>query len=1560
MSIIGDQLKKSSIYNTDTPNTNIGRYLYNQYDEPADDYERNKERSAFWDSMPAIYKKAYNDSIGGMMYEIATGKKYYDIADVPRGIVHDIGAQMISFFASKEDIGLMATSGGLANLGIKAGIKSVVGAGVKKKAGAKLASERYVIQDVAKKRAAVLMAKKLRVNGKPLGVKAANLIVDDVIRVGGVQAAMLGTYDGFYYAAKEVRDELLQTGEFAKYKENNKPGWTGAFREVMKNGDPKDYFRGGAIGLLGGVGRTSRFLSPFAKKSKNTLKEAKKILKDKDLLARAENLKAVDNLAAVTAIKAAKQTIRETLPKIGRASQKNVQAFAGETVVIGALSPIAYEGRLPGFQDLILATGTAAALTAPMALAQKKAGRVRDEIYAQQDAEIKKMAAYQDIATKETQDLYAQIQQPFARVSELPRRAYRDDDIFSIVSGKFAYTNIFGKKYQRVRAGEGGAERTVGDIKGTVEEKLVLSSNKTKLPFLSAYIVPGSLKQTKKGLRVDIDMGSTKRGSDRYQLDELNTELFFKFHSEDIGLIDAFEKNLKGIRNSKTYLDKHYETQLRTSREKAFNSQDGFLPEDWNNALVETMNRNLEDNTTNTNWVRWAKIYAKNQDIRIKDMTTAERKIMAKQLRNQLSIRQYINQNFPKYDTNLLFQPTFLSNPRRGILANFVTPFYYHITDPYGRKVIRLIQNVSDFTEVKTSQRTDRLSEILNPILANRKTHKKWWDSYIDGTGADTAQKDFKTIEKLDAVDPGNGFTTFIKGLTRDIEVSKGLDKDRFQMKKEFFEDMDKLTTTGTEQNFGLKSIWTDATEAQLNLAPKVRGYLPKMFRKEVLDVLFDRMATFEQKYLELTGGDFNLDGHHDSVMMAKLESRFEGLVKSFSKGDKPDAIIFKRVWNTLAKKPSSAGVPKNFNVFRLLNHQMYTNTLKPFSPLEKPRKLANLDFSNVDVIDMVGEAHSELMETNVQKLMTEYILGSTKRIELSKAFTPTGALLDGLLRRMDRSLELDGSRIPNSLGGQFLPFAKQTQHEAVEMIKQTFTGEYNYMVQNPLTESFQSLSNLEMMGKISLGQAFIPNLTQSFISTAVEQGFGSFFRAIVRLQTDADFAKRARAESGSAILTSLDELFTGASALELGAREKMKTNAPTVDYIRDWLAGDVKSKDFITFATKKTSFLFSKVNQMNQILAAATAEEAAKKYAKILKGQDVFTTTLGGKGWAADKRRAWATEKLRKLGLSPDDVLNNFEALQSGVYNNSKERAFKSKLLVGMKRFARTTQLQRDLMFDPIMFNDPMMKPLLLFKRFGLRQFNYMNDVIKNEVAYGNVLPILRLGVGGFAGGQFVMWAKDHMNRVITGEEEYFSKENRMKTLRTPEWQDYINSISSVGAFGVIGDIISDADPKSAIDFFVKPVVFDDFQRLLKSWDAFSKSMQTNYPEQWDVPFRKGFNTLTPIAGPVISRVTNSGFGVGSYGLLEQKKITPGLATQDMRRERVESKKRIALDDVRSSLLDGQTKQAERIMVEYNRVYGTKYPELRITSRDITWKSLNKKFNDRIKKQKEEKIYRP
>ena len=71
-----------------------------------------------------------------------------------------------------------------------------------------------------------------------------------------------------------------------------------------------------------------------------------------------------------------------------------------------------------------------------------------------------------------------------------------------------------------------------------------------------------------------------------------------------------------------------------------------------------------------------------------------------------------------------------------------------------------------------------------------------------------------------------------MKQLDRDIEVSKGVAQERLEMKREFFIDMDKLTSSGKEKDFGILNIWDDAKSANLELAEKVPGYLPRMFRK--------------------------------------------------------------------------------------------------------------------------------------------------------------------------------------------------------------------------------------------------------------------------------------------------------------------------------------------------------------------------------------------------------------------------------------------------------------------------------------------------------------------------------------------------------------------------------------------------------------------------------------------------------------------------------------------------------------------------------------------------------
>ena len=1512
-----NQEQDSTTPSLSSTNIDINRYLYNQYDEPRNEKERDKERSAFWDSVPSVYKQAYNDSIGGMMYQIATGKKYYDVADVPRGVLYDIGAGFLSMFASKEDIGLFLGTGGLASVGIKAGLKSITGAGLKR------VGKNVVINDVAKKRAAVLMSKKFRVNGKPLGLATTKQIVNDVVVNGGVAAATLGMYDGFYYAAKEARDDILASGtDLTKYKDMS---WSGAFGEVMKNGNPKDFFRGGFLGLAGGVGRSARFLTPFGIGSKKT------------------------------------------------AAQRGKRALMGEAAVIGAFTPIAYEGRLPQFQDLMLATGTVAALTAPGAVKSamsRKVGRVRDELYEKQNREIAQSAVNQFLFERGQKDLFEQIQQPFDKTSRLPGYAYESQNIFKIGRGSFAYTNIYGKRIEPER-NIGGAKIAPGDITGQVEEKIILAGRRD-LPFLAAKLV--EVKQEKKGLSSIVKVD----GLGQFALDERNTDLFFKFHSANPELIGTFNKNIDGIRNSKVALEKHYDTNIRTLREKALNSQDGFIPEDWDQAVIDIIKKNAIDPEVKktgvlkkdipfkeqTTFYRWAQSLAKGKPVKISDMTIAEKAIMSEAMQKRIDMKSFLMDHFPKYQENLMFQPAFNQNPKRNMLAGFITPFYQHITEPAFKKGIRVLQNVIDSTELKTSARLDTFKRITQPINSYKPTQKSWWKGWLEGTGEDYAAKDYETIAKLDKDNPGKGFAIFMRGLDRDIEVSKGLTKERLEMKREFFIDMDKLTSSGTEKDFGVKNIWDDAKSANLDLAQKVPGYLPRMFKKEVLDVLFDRYSTLEKKLMELTNNDINIDGNYNPELLAKINSEFEALIRSFSRSKKPEAVAFKKVYDILSNMPSSAGVPKAYNVFRLLGHNLHTNSLRSFNPLEKGRKISNLDYGNNDIMEEVateigGRNLSDLFETNVIKLFTEYIGGATKRIELSKAFTPSGALWDKLMEAGDKTKELDGMRLPGSLGGQYIPFAKQTQYEAARMMKEVFTGEYNFRTELPLAESFQSIANLEMMGKISLGQAFIPNLTQSFISTAMEQGFGSFFRGIYRLKTDTAFRRRAESESGAAILTAFDEMFSSDRALQIGAAQKMKTDRPIRQFISDFLKGEVAGKDFISYSTKKTSFLFSKVNEGNQVVAAATAEEAIKKMGRILVGKD-FVMNIAP-DWAKNKRQAWAKSKLRRLGLNADEVVKFLPSIEKGQYNTSAERAFKNKMLLGMKRFARKSQLQRDYLRDPIFFNDPMMKPLLLFKRFGLRQIQYISETMKNELRYGNVLPLLRLGVGGIAGGQFVMWAKEEMNKVLTGDQEYYGETNRIKLGQTPLWNDYINAISSVGAFGVLGDIMTDDDPRNALEFFVKPVVVDDFFRLVKSYDSFVASMQKFYPEQWDVPFRDGLNTLAPVGGPVVGKLLKKGLSPTlPFTDITLFKI-PGVQTEDMQRDAAESRRKILLDQIRTAIVDRNNPLAQRLTVDFNQSdIVTKYPSLRIKGSDLSWSKINRKFNDRIREQKEEKIYRP
>ena len=1432
---------------------------------PTKTAEREEDRSAFWDTVPAIYKEAYNNSLGGIMHEMTTGKKYYNLVDQPKGIVHDIAAGFLSFFASKEDLGLMATTMGVGSLASRAAIKGIAG---KAAASVAVGPNRTTAQ-----RAAAMLTKR-----GGLSQKAAQSVVDDVIQIGGQQAFMLGAHDGFYEAARDARDEILASDvDLEKYKDMNYGQALGA---VMKNADAKDFFRGGALGLAGGVGRMSKLISPLGKGS-------------------------------------------------------SAAGFVGEGLTFGALSPIAYEGRLPQFQDLAMAGGLTAALTLPggiRAYGKKiKKQKLRDEITAKETAAATREAAYANLALTQRGKLYEQVEQPFVNIKDIEdKRTLRPSEQFKRGRGTFQRTNIYGQSVTKVRKYK-GTEDIVPEgknIKGEVDTQIVFGG-KQAIPFPSAKIVNGSFRQTTKkgkGFEMQIDV----EGQGRFRLDAKNTELFFQFHTADVELLRKFENNLGNIRNKRKILSKFHDVELRTYRQKALDGVEGYKAEDWSNALIDTINSNTVKSGANkgtSGFFRWANAIENGQTIKVSNMTTSEKAILTQNLRNQKIIRDFVETNSKINDTNYMYQT---SGASKGFFAKILgplTPFYYHLDDPYARKAVRLVNNVTNKTEQKVAERLLSVNQIVKRELDF--DDKKWWEGYLRGDDKVSAWKDFDEVQKV-----GNK-KLWLRSMDERIARAGGQEQQRLKLRRDLIID------TGSFSD----EIWLDASSANLNLAKKVDGYLPRMFRKDVLDVMFDNMSTMEQKVVELTKLEgFNLDGNYNKATLDKLNSQLDGLVRQFTATKKKGAIEFKKVWNALSSSLASGGQPNTYDVFRVLNHGTYTNTLRPLSPLEKARKLANFEVSNQDVTRIVGNLHSDLMEKDFTKLLVEYTSGATKRIELSKAFTPSGAYFDQLISKVNPAAEMTGLKLPKLLGGQDLPLTIQNQADAVKMIKEVFTGEINFDKTTPLSKSFQTVANLEMIGKISLGQAVIPNLTQTFISTAVEAGMGTTLKSMYKLATDKKLRDRV-SRSGATILTAFDEIVVQDKALQIGAARLTKTEAP----IKEFIKGKMSYTDGITYLTKKTAIPFSRINEMNQMIAAATAEETVKKLGRAIAGKD-FLSSL-----APAQRKKWAINKLGRMGLKEKDVIKHLDAIEAGRYTTKEQQLFRSKLLGSMQKFAKNSQLQRDFMLDPFLFNDPMIKPLLLFKRFGYRQAAYMKKTIEREFIDGNVMPLLNLGIGGVAGGSFVMWAKEKLNQVLTGEPQFYGKESRIKLLKEDKtFDDYMNAISNVGSFGVMSDILTDADPGSAISFFLKPVVIDDFQRVVRSWDTFAKSMETHYPEQWDVPFRKAATVLAPIAGGNISRMVRTGAGIGKF------KITPGTETEGMKKDRIRNTKGRTVESIRDMIQDGNSKEAIKMYVEFNETYGSMYPSLQIIASDVSWKTIQKKWERKVKAQQEEKQYTP
>ena len=505
--------------------------------------------------------------------------------------------------------------------------------------------------------------------------------------------------------------------------------------------------------------------------------------------------------------------------------------------------------------------------------------------------------------------------------------------------------------------------------------------------------------------------------------------------------------------------------------------------------------------------------------------------------------------------------------------------------------------------------------------------------------------------------------------------------------------------------------------------------------------------------------------------------------------------------------------------------------------------------------------------ERDARLVLTKYVNDIGKRQAMTEFFGAKNEKIElkvAQLQALAESARAKGNKKAEAALYKEIKWLQQTFDSFSNMIEVDPTKNWG----DPRARKFVSdLVDFEVATKIGLGYATIPNITQTLISTAVKAGYWNTFKGGYRLLTDKEYRKQISA-SGLSNLS----VFQMVSGLE-----------PSDAFFGRWAHRLTKASGF------------QAMNKYNQYLAAAAGREHIKNLVDVINGR--------GKGISKLKSKSWAKEKLVELGL-PENVKQLTDRQMSE----------------SMYRFARDAQLQRNVLNDPLFFNDPRFRPLILFKRFGYKQFNWVREqVFKDVFKHGNVLPLLRLGVGGFFGAEFVVWSKKALNNFLAGEEVY--DENQLFIPGLPPgtplgtggsdintdmskytYSDFLDQVAAVGAMGFIGDILSNEDKFRAVEFFLNPAILQDAGKIYDALQRISSDVG-----DYGIGISTGQRSIKYIA-PIL--------GTAPRRLAQQ------VETEGQKESYIKYRRGIVKGRILDALIDGNSEEAHKIRRAWNRAY--------------------------------------
>ena len=638
-----------------------------------------------------------------------------------------------------------------------------------------------------------------------------------------------------------------------------------------------------------------------------------------------------------------------------------------------------------------------------------------------------------------------------------------------------------------------------------------------------------------------------------------------------------------------------------------------------------------------------------------------------------------------------------------------------------------------------------------------------------------------------------------------------------------------------------LDSAFNRAKKAGIDIPDYRTDYFPYMIKSKKMQNLYQDVMTIKAK-----------DSVFESMKLSDLGNSSKAFFNYYEQlkkqGKLSDDTIkamnhLKEKYMRENKMKADEALANAFMNLRYEVDKVYTTV----GNLEKPRK---------------AELPSNFYERDARFVLTKYLSDVAKRIGFAEVFGAKGELFESTmsaLNKMQVQAQNKGNFTLSKNIGKEIQFIDKIYKQGFNLIETS--AKYNW--RTPEARKFwKNAVDFEVGTKIGLGYATIPNVTQTLISTAVKAGYWNTFKGGVKLALDKEYKKDV-GKSGISSLSVFQMLYGLEPSDSMMAR-------------------------FADFTTRYSGF--QGMNKINQYLAAAAGREYI---AKLIKVKDRQINLPG--------RKQWAEKSLKDLGLDP----------------KIKEMPKKAneQILGAMYRFSRDAQLQRNVLNDPIIANDPRFRPFILFKRFGYKQFNWIRENISQELGRGNPVPLLRLGVGGFFGAQFVTWSKKALNNILAGEEVY--DETRLFIPGLPPgtpmgtlgsdvntdmskytWGDFFDHAASVGAFGFITDILASESKMRALEFLIKPAIYQD---TMKGVDA----LVNIYEDIED--YGMGFGSRLPkYIAPILGTVP--------------RRVSKQFETEGQRETYTRYRRGIIRGRILDAMIDGKKDEARRMINAWNR----------------------------------------